>query len=132
MANKKIQHKAAVAKPRLDAGSIWLAGVGAASLARKHGVVVLGDLIAEGRRLQAEAGKFVHEARVDAQAQVKGLLTPVKARLQQEAKKAGALVEAGVAGALGRVGIPSKADIDELSQRVATLSRQLKAATKNA
>jgi poly(hydroxyalkanoate) granule-associated protein len=129
MAIKKIQHgKAHANKAPVNLGSFWLAGVGAASLARKHGAVLAGDFIAEGRRRQGEAAKFAHEARIDAQAQVKGLLTPVKTRLQQEAKRAGAAFEAGVAGALARVGIPSKKDIDELSQRVATLSRQLKAA----
>ena len=127
-ANKKVQNKSHATRKQVSAGSIWLAGVGAASLARKHGAVLVGDFIAEGRRLQGEAARFAHEARVDAQAQVKGLLTPVKARLKQEVKKAGAAVEAGVTGALARVGIPSKADIDELSQRVAALSRQLKAA----
>jgi poly(hydroxyalkanoate) granule-associated protein len=131
MANKKSQNNSHATKAQVNAGTIWLAGVGAASLARKHGKLLLGDFVAEGRRLQGEAGKFVHEARVDAQAQVKGLLTPVKARLEQEVKKAGAVVEVGVSGALARLGIPSKADIDELSQRVAALSRQLKAATKS-
>jgi poly(hydroxyalkanoate) granule-associated protein len=132
MANKKVPNKSHATRAQLNAGSIWLAGVGAASLARKHGAVLLGDFVAEGRRLQTEAGKFVHEARVDAQAQVRGLLTPVKTRLKQEARNVGAALEAGVSGALGRLGIPSKADIDELSQRVAALSRQLKSATKSA
>ena len=45
-------------------------------------------------------------------------------------KKAAAAAQAGVAGVLARLGIPSKADIDELSQRVGRLSRQLKAGAR--
>jgi poly(hydroxyalkanoate) granule-associated protein len=129
MAIKKAQrNKKQAKKAPADTGSIWLAGVGAASMARKHSKALLGDLIAEGRRLQVEAIRFIRETRADAQAQVKGLLTPVKARLQTQAQKAGAAVETGVAVVRARLGIPSKADIDELSQRVGALSRQLKAA----
>ena len=130
MANKKNprNRKAHAAQAPVDAGSLWLAGVGAIWLARKHGGALLGDLIKEGRRLQIEATQFVREARADALAQAKGLLTPAKARLETGAKKAAAAVEAGVAVVRARLGIPSKADIDELSQRVGALSRQLKAA----
>jgi poly(hydroxyalkanoate) granule-associated protein len=98
------------------------------SLARKNGGALLGDLVAEGRRLQVEATRFVHETRADARAQVRGLLTPVKAHLESGARQGAAAIKAGVAGVLARLGIPSKADIDELSRRVGTLSRQLKAA----
>jgi poly(hydroxyalkanoate) granule-associated protein len=129
MAMKKARrNKAQAKKAPADSGSIWLAGVGAVSLARKHGEATLGDLIAEGRRLQVEATRFIRETRTDAQAHVRDLLTPVKARLQAQAQKAGAAVETGMAVARARLGIPSKADIDELSQRVGALSRQLKAA----
>ena len=53
MSNKKIQRKKAAAATQAgaDAGSLWLAGVGAISLARKQGGALLRDLIAEGRRL---------------------------------------------------------------------------------
>jgi hypothetical protein len=37
-------------------------------------------------------------------------------------------MQGGVAGALARLGIPSKADIDELTQRVTALSKRLKTA----
>jgi poly(hydroxyalkanoate) granule-associated protein len=131
MANRKNPRSSkSVARTPIDNGSLWLAGVGAVSLARKQGGMLLDELVREGRRLQVEATRFVREARADAQAQVEGLLTPVKGRLQSGAKQAAAAAQAGVARMLARLGIPSKADIDELSQRVGTLSRQLKAGVR--
>ncbi|HEY2397105.1 MAG TPA: phasin family protein [Rudaea sp.] len=132
MANKKSSRnsKSYAAQTPTDAGSIWLAGVGAVSLARKQGGVLLGELAKEGRRLHGEATRFVRETRADAQVQVEGVLTPVKARLESGAKRAAATVQTGVAGVLARLGIPSKANIEELSQRVGTLSRQLKASPR--
>lgn len=132
MANRKNPRngKSHVAQTPVDTGSLWLAGVGAVSLARKQGGRLLGELINEGRRLQVEATRFVREARADAQSQVEGLLRPVEGRLQSAAKQAAAAVQARVASVLTRLGIPSKADIDELSQRVGTLSRQLKASPR--
>ena len=129
MANRKIQrNKAASTRTEFGAPSLWLAGVGAVSLARKQGRVLLGDFVAEGRRLQTEAVAFVRETGTDARVQVTGWVTPVRAELKRRVAAAGNAVEKSVAGGLARLGIPSKADIDALTQRVATLSRQLKAA----
>jgi poly(hydroxyalkanoate) granule-associated protein len=124
---KNTRRQAATPARRIDAGSLWLAGVGAVSLARQQGASLLGELIGEGRRLQQQAARFVREARGDVESQIGGLVKPVKARLGKGLKKAGNAVQARIAGGLSALGIPSKADIDELSQRVGALSRQLKA-----
>ncbi len=129
MSNRKVhRNKAAASRSDLGAGSLWLAGVGAVSLARKQGRALLGDFVAEGRRLQSDALKLVRETRADARAQVTGWVTPVRARIRRRIADAGRAVESGIAGARSRLGIPSKSDIDELSQRVSALSRQLKSA----
>jgi poly(hydroxyalkanoate) granule-associated protein len=132
MANKKAPRNSRTHATRapVEAGSIWLAGVGAMSLARKQGKALLGDMVGEGHRLQAEATKFVRQSRVGARARIKVLLAQLRAQLQSGAQQATEAVESGLAGVRSRLGIPSKADINELSQRVGTLSRQLKAASK--
>ncbi len=132
MANKKSPRniKTHATQAPAAAGSIWLAGVGAASLARKQGKALLGDMVSEGNRLQGEATKLVRQARAKTHARIKGLLAPLRTQLQSGAKQAAKVVESGLAGVRARLGIPSKADIDELSQRVGALSRQLKAANK--
>jgi hypothetical protein len=58
------------------------------------------------------------------------LLAPVRTQLRSGARQAAEAAESGLAGVRARLGIPSKADIDELSQRVGALSRQLRAANK--
>jgi len=127
MANKKIQRKKVQAPSKVEAGSLWLAGVGAVSLARKNGAALLGDLVGEGRRLQLKATTLAVEAGSDVRAQVSGLLQPIKVRASKRLQAAGMAVQSGIGGVLSALGIPSKADVEELSQRVGALSRQLKA-----
>jgi poly(hydroxyalkanoate) granule-associated protein len=127
MANRKVQRKKVQAASKVDAGSLWLAGVGALSLSRRNGAALLGDLIGEGRRLQVEATRLAIEASADVRAQVGGLLKPVKVRAAKQLQAAGMALQSGIGGVLSALGIPSKADVDELSQRVGALSRQLKA-----
>lgn len=127
MATRKIRgNKVKISRTQKQTGSLWLAGIGALSIARKRSKAVLGDMIAEGQRLQTKAATVVHEARADTRAQFEGFLTPVKQRLQDQVEKGGKAVQAGIGSVLSRLGIPSKADIDELAQRVGALSRQLK------
>jgi poly(hydroxyalkanoate) granule-associated protein len=129
MATKKTQQlKSQPTAGTVGVGSLWLAGVGAVSLARKHGASLLADLVGEGRRLQTQTTRLVRETRTDLRAQVAGLLKPVKARVAKQAQKAGAAVQGRIAGVLSSLGIPSKSDIDDLARRVTTLSRQLKTA----
>jgi poly(hydroxyalkanoate) granule-associated protein len=114
---------------RVDpARTLWLAGLGAVSIARKQGGELLSDLIAEGSDVQVRAQKLAKELRADAKAQIKGVITPLRASVKKNAAKASAAVQQGVAAALAKLGIPSKTDIEELTQRVAALSRQLKTA----
>ena len=54
-------------------------------------------------------------------------VAPLKARAKYEIAKLGTSVQQGVAVVLDKLGIPSKADIEELTTRVSALSRQLKA-----
>jgi poly(hydroxyalkanoate) granule-associated protein len=132
MANKKSPRNTKTHATQAPAapGSIWLAGVGAMSLARKEGKALLDNMVSEGNRLHAEATKFVRQTRAGARARIKGVLAPVRTQLQAGAIQAAQALESGLAGVRARLGIPSKADIDELSQRVGVLSRQLKAANK--
>ena len=123
----KVRISKTPAQTASQTGSLWLAGIGALSLARKRNQALLGDLIAEGARLQAQAATIAREMRVDARAQMEGFFTPVRLRFDQQVDAAGKAVQAGIGRVLSRLGIPSKSDIDDLSQRVGTLSRQLKA-----
>ena len=131
MVTRKIpakKKKSTRVKRSRPAGSAWLAGVGAVSVARQRGKALRGRLVAESQQRRNRARKFAHEARVDAQAQVMGLLAPMRADLNRRIDKAGKVVRVGVNHALSQLGVPTKAEVDELAQRVAVLSRRLKSA----
>ena len=130
MATKRNKIKAnakAAQNPADQAQAMWLAGLGAVSIAQKRGEQLFGTLTSEGRDFQTRAQKFVQALRADARKQVKGAITPVNAGAKKAVQKFGAAVQQGIATALAKLGIPSKADIEQLTTRVTALSRQLKA-----
>jgi poly(hydroxyalkanoate) granule-associated protein len=108
--------------------NLWLAGLGAASIAQKRGSALLSDLIAEGQQIQTRAQKLAQEVGTDARTKVHDAVAPFRAGLKRNVKKFGATVQQGIAGVLARLGIPSKSDIEVLTQRVTALSKQLKTA----
>jgi len=127
MATKRVKSRAAAVQTPTDkAQAVWLAGLGAVSIAQKRGDALFKGLIGEGRDFQNRATKLVREVRTDAQAQVEGVLAPLQVRAKYETARAGAAVQQGIAVVLGKLGIPSKADIEALTTRVTALSRQLK------
>ena len=128
MAKNKTTRKTKAAAAPARAGSIWLAGIGAFSLARKRGQHVLADMVEEGQRLRGDAVRRVRARSSDVKASLRGMLTPVQARLDRRARHAAAALRSGFAGALARMGIPSQAEVDQLAQRVSTLSRQRRTA----
>jgi poly(hydroxyalkanoate) granule-associated protein len=125
MANKRIKHRTSTSAD--TAHTLWLAGLGALSITQKRGGTLLAGLIAEGRDFQGRARRLAQEVGADAQAQIKGAIAPLRMHARDNAKKVGALIERTVALALRKFGVPSKADIEALSQRMGALSRQLKA-----
>jgi poly(hydroxyalkanoate) granule-associated protein len=110
------------------ARTLWLAGLGAVSIAQKRGGALLSSLAAEGQELQARTQKAAHDVGMGASTKVREAIAPLRAGLKRNAKKFGAAVQHGIAGALARLGIPSKSDIEVLTQRVTALSKQLKTA----
>jgi len=126
MASKR--NKNQTTSPAGKAHAVWLAGLGAVSIAQKRGTEVLSGLAAEGRDFQARAQQLVREVGADAKVHVKGVVAPLRVDLKRNTAKLGEVVQSAVATVLAKLGIPSKADIEALSQRMSALSRQLKAA----
>ena len=129
MAMKKIKSKRmTTAAPVEKTRAFWLAGLGAVPIAQKQGGDLFAGLIVEGKDFRVRTQKLVEEIGTDTRAKVNGVIAPLRARFKSSSQKAGATFQRGVAMALTQLGIPSKADIEELTQRVAGLSRQLKTA----
>ncbi len=74
--------------PVEKARSIWLAGLGAVSIAQKRSETLFAGLVAEGKDFQHRSKKFAHEIGADTQAQVKGIVEPLRMRAQVEVKEA--------------------------------------------
>ncbi len=129
MAIKRSKQTSATRQPTDKARALWLAGLGAVSIAQKRGGAVLSGLIAEGNDLQTRTQKLATAAGAEATTKVRAAIAPFRARFKRNVAKVGAVAQNAFAEALGKLGIPSKRDVDELTQRVAALSKQLKLKT---
>jgi poly(hydroxyalkanoate) granule-associated protein len=128
MATKRIKKQApAQNAPAEQARALWLAGLGAVSIAQKRGGELFETLTHEGQDFQTRTEKFAKTLRADARKQVIGVIAPLKANTKQALAQAAAAARNALASALAKLGIPSKSDIEELTTRVTALSRQLKA-----
>lgn len=107
---------------------LWLAGLGAFSLTRKHGGQWFGRFAEESRDVAARSLRFARETVADTQAHAVGVFTPITRRVEKRVDAYAGLAERSVGRVLHRVGIPTKREIEELTRQVATLSRKLKAA----
>jgi poly(hydroxyalkanoate) granule-associated protein len=130
MARKIVKTRNVAAKKPDAARAVWLASLGAVALTRKRSDALLLRLGDEGRSLRANSLKAARDARKKAKAKLTRALAPLQRNVESNAKKFGAVVEHGVGLGLARLGVPSKADIQELTHRVSSLSRQLRAANR--
>ena len=96
---------------RESATQIWLAGLGAFSKAQQEGVKMFEALVAEGEKVQ-ERTKVAADER----------LAEVRAKASGTWDKLEQVFEDRVARALNSLSVPSRKDIDVLSQRVAELT----------
>ena len=110
------------------ASKVWLAGLGAFSIAQKQGAELFESMVSEGKSFQTRSEKLARKVSGEVKSVVAKRMKPVKARLKAVRHNAEARLEQGIGRALSYAGIPSKADVDALISRVDALSRQLRAA----
>lgn len=110
------------------AEKVWLAGLGAFSIAQKQGAVLFETMVSEGKSFQLRSEKLVRKLTGEVQSIVETRMKPVRIRLDAMRSEAEARLETGVGRIMSYAGIPSKADVDALIARVDKLSRQLRAA----
>jgi len=127
MAVKKIKQTPS-ARSQDKARAFWLAGLGAVSITQKRGGALISGLIAEGHDFQVRTQKFAKQVAAQTTTQLTQAVAPFRAGLKRNVKKVGAAMQNGIADALAILGIPSKSDIEVLTQSVAALSKQLKTA----
>lgn len=123
------------AKP--PARKLWLAGIGAAEALRRRGEEAIEALLDKGEQLRGDASRLAKglqrdlaKAKRDAGRQVRAYAKPIAQRTQRAARRIEGGVAEGIGAVLGRFGVPSRAEVLELSQRVDALSRSIKARTR--
>ena len=138
---KKVQAKPSASKlaaPVLDsAREIWLAGLGAFSMAQQEGgkLVEQGNklfekLVAEGSRLEKKTRDVAENRVVDFRGGVESKLGSVRKQASDNWDKLETIFEDRVARVLGRLGVPTADDVNKLSARVQKLSTQVSALAK--
>lgn len=140
---KKVQGKAGAGNfraPVMDsAREIWLAGLGAFSVAQLES----GKLIEQGNKLfeklVAEGSKLEKQTRGLAESAVGGIREGVESRVKSARRQAvdnwdklEGVFEDRIARVLGRLGVPTADDVNKLSARVQKLSREVSKLGKTA
>jgi len=111
---------------------LWLASIGVAARVRAQGEQLVGKVISGGMDLRNDASKLVSSVTGDVQEQANGFLAQVKGATAANLNWVGAKVETSMGKVLGRFGVPSKSEVQELSRRVSDLQKQVKAIKKAA
>ncbi|MDH4132922.1 MAG: phasin family protein [Gemmatimonadota bacterium] len=115
MAKKNGKKAHAVPKMKESAHDIWLAGLGAFALAGEEGGKLFRELVKKGEGLEkinkARIGKIVDRAE------------SLRGDARQAIAKVGNPLEAGMTGAMHRIGMPTRKEIADLSRRVEELTR---------
>jgi poly(hydroxyalkanoate) granule-associated protein len=96
---------------KLSAHQIWLAGIGAYSITQAEGSRVFGAFVKEGEVMQAKTRKIADET-----------LSVVADKTTEAIEQVAHVVEDGISQTLARLGIPSRKDIDQLSESLVELS----------
>jgi poly(hydroxyalkanoate) granule-associated protein len=104
---------------------IWLAGLGAFSKAQEEGSKMFEALVKEGAGLQKKVRKFADAQVSDVTSEVSGKITEATSKAAGAWDRLETVFEERVGRAVGRLGVPSKADIATLTARVEELTKQV-------
>jgi poly(hydroxyalkanoate) granule-associated protein len=135
---KKVQAKPAAsnfAAPVVDsAREIWLAGLGAFSVAQNEGgkLIEQGNklfdkLVSEGKKLEKTTRGVAGTAVGDIKGEVESKVGAVRKQAVDNWDKLEGIFEDRVARVLGQLGVPTADEVNKLSERVQTLSRKVTA-----
>ena len=104
-----------------SANQIWLAGLGAYSKAEEEGGKLFEALVQDGEKLEAKTRSIVDKPLTAAKEKVE----TVRARATGSWEKVEKAFDIRVSKALHRLNIPTRADVDSLTQRIGEIEAQL-------
>lgn len=112
------------------AHQIWLAGLGAYAKAGKEGADYFKKLVSEGEAVEKQGKELVSSQVESATSRVNSKVESLRERFQTRTgsslNKVEEVFDERVASALGRMGIPSKKDVDQLSAKLDDLTAAIK------
>jgi poly(hydroxyalkanoate) granule-associated protein len=111
---------------RDNAQHIWLAGLGALATAGEEGNRVFEELVEKGAELEKTGRARLEKAL----GKVQGRARSLRGEAQGALGRVSAPIDAGVATALNKLGIPTRKEILALTKRVEELTRTVQAAKK--
>ena len=135
---KKVQAKPAV--PVVDsAREIWLAGLGAFSVAQSESAKVLEQgnklfekLVSEGVKLEKKTRNVAESTVGDIKGEVESKVGAVRKQAVDNWDKLETIFENRVARVLGQLGVPTAEEVNKLSERVQTLATKVTSMSKTA
>lgn len=141
MAKKKVKTKQKVSEKKVTEQfeDAFLAGLGALSNAQKAGAKTFDSLVKQGEAFRKKTTKrtesliddvqaAIREMNEDAQSKATGLLDQVRDR--SNLKKLNRAFDSRVAGAMDRLHVPSKNDVDAINRKLNKILKLLEAKPK--
>ena len=104
------------------ASRIWLAGLGALARARQEGGKLIETLIEEEEEVETLTRKTVNDMLV----QMKSKVEAVRGKATDKIDRLEQAFQDRVARALGRLGVPTNDDFQEIARRIEALSDSLR------
>ncbi|WP_022963652.1 phasin family protein [Halopseudomonas pelagia] len=115
---------------RTQARQVWLATLGAYAKVGKEGAAYFKELVGEGQALENQGKELISEQVDSATSKVEQFTAELKSRVDSATggrmQKVVGSLEKGRAELLGRVGIPSRSELQKLSAKLDELSASLK------
>ncbi len=108
-----------------SAQQIWLAGLGAFAKAQEEGSKVFDTLVKEGMSMQRKTQTAAEEKLSEATSKMEQMATEISSKASGQWDKLETIFEGRVSKALNRLGVPTAEDIEELSERIDELNRNL-------
>jgi poly(hydroxyalkanoate) granule-associated protein len=100
---------------------VWLAGLGALATVEEEGSKLFGRLVDRGAEFEEERRKELKEAGEKAREQGDEAL----AQIEEASEETQSLLMDTVNTALERFGVPTRSEVDRLSERVESLTKQV-------
>ncbi len=123
MSDTKTTRNPIPAEIRESAQKIWLAGLGALTVAEEEGNKLFKNLVEKGAEFESQGRDKAREAAGDVREKVGETAERVKSEASTIFAKIDAKIDDAVASAVSRAGVPTRDEIGTLTRRVEELTK---------